>query len=56
VEESFPIEALSDPHVWYDCEDDDEYKRRLKRMMDSVNAFLDLNVLESIPMSEYWLG
>ncbi|MBW2232940.1 MAG: EthD domain-containing protein [Deltaproteobacteria bacterium] len=56
VEESFPIEALSDPHVWYDCDDDDEYKRRLKRMMDSVNAFLDLGVLESIPMSEYWLG
>ncbi len=56
VEESFPIEALSDPHVWYDCGDEDEYKRRVARMMDSVNAFLDLGVLESIPMSEYWLG
>lgn len=56
VEESFPIEALSNPHVWYDCDNEDEYKRRLTRMMDSVNAFLDLSVLESVPMSEYWLG
>ena len=56
VEESFPIEALTDPHVWYDCHDDEEYERRLQRMLDSVNAFLDLSVLESIPMSEYWLG
>ena len=56
VEESFPIEALSDPHVWYDCSSDDEYKRRLQRMMESVTAFLDLSVLESTPMSEYWQG
>lgn len=56
VEESFPIEALSNPHVWYDCDNEDEYRRRLQRMMDSVNAFLDLGRLESIPMSEYRLG
>ena len=56
VEESFPIEALSSPHVWYDCDNEDEYRRRLQRMMDSVNAFLDLGRLESIPMSEYRLG
>ena len=56
VEESFPIEALSDPHVWYDCTDEEEYKRRLQRMMDSVSAFLDLGRMESTPMSEYWLG
>jgi hypothetical protein len=54
VEESFPIEALTDPHVWYDCTDEDEYKKRLQRMIDSVMAFLDLSVLESTPMSEYW--
>lgn len=54
VEESFPIEALTDPHVWYDCQDEDEYKRRLQRMIDSVTAFLDLSVLESTPMSEYY--
>ena len=56
VEESFPIEALTDPHVWYDCTSEDEYQRRLKRMVESVTAFLDLGVLESTPMSEYWQG
>ena len=56
VEESFPIEALSDPHVWYDCDNEAEYRKRLDRMMESVNAFLDLGRLESIPMSEYRLG
>ena len=56
VEETFPIEALTDPHVWYDCSDEEEYQRRLARMMDSVNAFLDLGPLVSVPMSEYFLG
>lgn len=56
VEESFPIEALTDPHVWYDCTSEEEYKLRLRRMIDSVTAFLDLSVLESTPMSEYWQG
>ncbi len=56
VEESFPIEALSDPHVWYDCDDEAEYQRRLRRMIESVSAFLDLGQMESTPMSEYWLG
>lgn len=56
VEESFPIEALTDPHVWYDCNDAAEYQRRLKRMIESVSAFLDLGQMESTPMSEYWLG
>jgi hypothetical protein len=56
VEETFPIEALSDPHVWYDCTSDEVYQRRLARMMDSVNAFLDMGPLVSVPMSEYFLG
>lgn len=56
VEETFPLEALTDPHVWYDCRDEDEYRRRLARMMESVSAFLDLGQMESTPMSEYWLG
>lgn len=56
VEESFPLEALTDPHAWYDCDSEEEYRRRLQRMMDSVNAFLDLGLLESTPMSEYFLG
>jgi hypothetical protein len=56
VEESFPIEALTNPKVWYDCDSDEELGRRVKRMLDSVNAFLDLGPLESTPMSEYYLG
>ncbi|MFP6638988.1 MAG: EthD domain-containing protein, partial [Myxococcota bacterium] len=32
VEESFPMEALTDPHVWYDCSDEVEYRKRLDRM------------------------
>lgn len=56
VEESFPIEALTNPHVWYDCSDEAEYRRRLDRMMGSVNAFLDTGPLESVPMSQYRLG
>ena len=57
VEESFPIEALTDPHVWYDTGGDSELLgRRIKGMVASVDAFLDLSVLESTPMSEYRLG
>ncbi len=56
VEETFPIEALTDPHVWYDCDDAEEYQARLQRMVASVTAFLDLSVIESVPMSEYYLG
>lgn len=56
VEESFPIEALTDPLAWYACDSKEEYQRRLSRMLDSVNAFLDLSVLESMPMSEYYQG
>ena len=46
VEESFPIEALTNPHVWYDAKDEAQYQERL----------LDLERMESTPMSEYWLG
>ena len=56
VEEGFPIEALTDPHVWYDAKSKQEHKLRLQRMVESVTAFLDLGVLESTPMSEYFLG
>lgn len=56
VEETFPIEALTDPHVWYNCDNEEEYQRRLARMMESVQAFLDFEPLVSVPMSEYFLG
>jgi hypothetical protein len=55
VEEMFPIEALTDPKVWYAAASDDELRANLQRMMDSVQRFLDLGPLESHPMSHYAL-
>ncbi len=57
VEEAFPIAALTDPKVWYAAGDSDEVLgRNLKRMIDSVQRFLDLGPLESHPMSQYLLA
>jgi hypothetical protein len=54
VEEHFPIEALTDPMVWYAAEGSQErYRRHLERMMQSCMAFLALDRVESHPMSEY---
>ncbi len=54
VEESFPIEALTDPSVWYAAEGDPErHKEHLRRMIESCTAFLALDRVESHPMSEY---
>ena len=50
VEESFPIEAITDPHVWYDCDDDAEYQRRLKRMVDSVTMLVTISTAETTNM------
>jgi hypothetical protein len=54
VEESFPIEALTDPAVWYAAEGAparlEEHRRR---MVQSCLAFLALDRVESHPMSEY---
>jgi hypothetical protein len=55
VEESFPIEALTDPHVFYAASSQEDYKQRLTRMIESCNRFIDLGPLESTPMSEYFL-
>jgi hypothetical protein len=54
VEELFPMEALTDPMVWYAANGSKEtFQRHLKRMMDSCSAFLDLERVDSHPMSEY---
>jgi hypothetical protein len=54
VEEGFPTEAVTDPMLWY-CGDGSEEKmqRNMARMMESVQAFLDIDRVESNPMSEY---
>jgi hypothetical protein len=54
VEESFPIEALTDPRVWYRWEGSEEqFRRNRKWMIESCLAFLALDRVESHPMSEY---
>jgi hypothetical protein len=54
VEESFPIEALDDPRVWYRWEgSEQQFRRHRQRMIESCLAFLDLAKVESHPMSEY---
>jgi hypothetical protein len=54
VEEGFPIEALGDPHVFYDADGSEErYQDYLARMMESVEVFIDLENIDSHPMSEY---
>ena len=56
VEETFPIGALTDPKIFYDAEDDAQFKANLDRMMASVVRFLDEGPMELAHMSEYDLG
>ena len=54
VEEGFPTESLTSPHGFYDTDGSDErYEAQLARMMESVEAFIDLDNIDSHPMSEY---
>lgn len=54
VEEGFPSEAVTDPMLWYCAEGSPEtLQKNLGRMIESVQAFLDIDKVESHPMSEY---
>lgn len=54
VEEGFPAEAVTDPMLWYRAEGSPEsLQRNMGRMIESVQAFLDIDRVESHPMSEY---
>lgn len=54
VEESFPIEALTDQAVWYAAVGSPErLEQNRRRMIESCLAFLALDRIESHPMSEY---
>lgn len=56
VEEGFPADAVTDPMLWYRGEGSGETMRRnMARMIDSVQTFLDVDRVESHPMSEYRL-
>ncbi len=56
VEESFPIEALTDPLVFYDARTQEEYERNFGIMMESCGRFLDHGPIAVAYTSEYWLG
>ena len=57
VEESFPMEALTDLKVFYNNVDtDEELKANSSRMMESCNRFLDPGPMEVTYVSEYYLG
>jgi hypothetical protein len=53
VEEAFPIEALTDPKVWYKARNDEELEKNRGWMIQSCLAFLALDRIEAHPMSEY---
>lgn len=56
VEETFPMEALTDPHVFYDAVGDEaRFKENVDRMMKSCERFLDFAPMECTHMSEYVL-
>ena len=56
VEESFPIEALDDPLVFFDARSKSEYEANLGRMLDSCRRFMRLDSLEVTFVSEYDMG
>jgi hypothetical protein len=56
VEEGFPSDAVTDPARWYKAEGDPaRLRENLGRMVASVKRFLDIERVESHPLSEYVL-
>jgi hypothetical protein len=57
VEECFPAGAMTDVHVFYDAVGDDERLARHQReMFASVQRFIDLSMIDTVPTSRYVLG
>ena len=57
VEETFPIEAMTDPAVFFDAVGDPErQKGNGDALMTSVMAFLDFDLIDVVPTSEYGVG
>lgn len=56
VEEGFPSEAVTDLQRWYKAEGNPaKMRENLGRMIASVQRFLDIDRIESHPLSEYVL-
>jgi hypothetical protein len=54
VEESYPIEAMSDPYVFFDAVGDEErFQANVKRLMGTASKMLDLDQTDVTIASEY---
>lgn len=60
VEECFPSEAMTDPHVFFDAAGDErKYQRNRAAMMESCRRFIDFDdtrqhfVIDVVPSSQY---
>ncbi len=54
VEESFPAEAMTDQAVFFDAVGDDARRQaNADALMSSVMAFLDFDLIDVVPTSEY---
>jgi hypothetical protein len=54
VEECFPAGAMTDPYVFFDAVGDEaKFQHNLKRMMDSVVRFIDMQRIDVVPTSQY---
>lgn len=58
VEETFPIEALTDPYAFFDAVGDDaRFAAHVEAMIASTSSFLDTDHgLDTVPASEYVLA
>jgi EthD domain len=57
VEECFPIEALTDPHAFFDAVGDPaKFEANLSAMMDSCGRFIQFGRIDIIPTSQYDFG
>ncbi|MGC1470730.1 MAG: EthD domain-containing protein [Sphingorhabdus sp.] len=57
VEECFPVEALTDPHAFFDAVGDQaKFEANLNAMMDSCGRFIQFGRIDIIPTSQYDFG
>ena len=54
IEECFPLEAMTDPEVFYNAKNNPEqFAKHAQIMMDSCEKFIDFKKIEVIPTSRY---
>jgi hypothetical protein len=54
IEECFPSEAMTDPEVFYNAQNNPEqFAKHVQIMMDSCEKFIDFKKIEVIPTSRY---